>query len=115
VLFVCGESRREELPRILRENGIEVHEVVCYRSVLVSRSEARSAMTRGSMVVVASPSVMALVADACEVNARPRLIAAGPTTARSARAHGWIPDAVAPESSTEGVASAIRRMLGVRS
>jgi uroporphyrinogen-III synthase len=112
VLFACGEPRRHELPMILRENGIDVREVVCYRSVLASRSEAGSALARGSMVVVASPSVMALVSDVCHVSARPRLIAAGPTTAMSATAHGWPPDAVASEPSTEGVASAIRSVLG---
>jgi uroporphyrinogen-III synthase len=115
VLFACGEPRRDELPRILRQNGIQVREVVCYRSVLASRSEAGSALARGSMVVVASPSVMALVSEVCEVSTRPRLVAAGPTTAVSARAHGWPPDAVASEPSTEGVASAIRGMLAARS
>jgi uroporphyrinogen-III synthase len=115
VLFACGEPRREELPRVLRQSGIHVREAVCYRSVLASRSEAGSALARGSMVVVASPSVMSLVSEVCEVNARPRLIAAGPTTAVSARAHGWPPDAVASEPTTEGVASAIRGMLVARS
>ena len=115
VLFACGESRRDELPGILQESGIHVHDVVCYRSVLASRFEAGSALARGTMVVVASPSVMALVSEVCEVSARPRLIAAGPTTAVSARAHGWPPDAVASDPSTEGVASAIRDVLGARS
>lgn len=115
VLFACGEPRRNELPRILRQSGIHVREVVCYRSVLATRSEAGSALARGSMIVVASPSVMALVSEVCGVSGRPRLIAAGPTTAVSARAHGWPPDAVASEPSTEGVASAIRGMLGARS
>ncbi|MGH7528326.1 MAG: uroporphyrinogen-III synthase, partial [Gemmatimonadales bacterium] len=34
VLFPCGEVRREELPARLRGAGVEVEEVVCYRSVL---------------------------------------------------------------------------------
>jgi uroporphyrinogen-III synthase len=111
VLFACGEPHREELPRILRENGIDVREVVCYRSVLASRSQAGAALARGNMVVVASPSVMGLVSDACPRTARPRLIAAGPTTAASARALGWPPAAVASEPSTRGVASAILSLL----
>ena len=114
VLFACGEPHREELPRILREHGIDVHEVVCYRSVLASGSEAGTALARGSMVVVASPSVMALVSKVSQEGTRPRLIAAGPTTAMSARAHGWVPAAVASDPSTEGVASAIRGLLGDR-
>src|SRR5688572_12937028 len=33
VLFPCGETRREELAGELRKGGVEVKEVVCYRSV----------------------------------------------------------------------------------
>src|SRR3954468_13668904 len=34
VLFPCGDRRRDELPAMLRGSGLEVHEVVCYRTVL---------------------------------------------------------------------------------
>src|SRR6185503_16460963 len=33
VLFPCGENRRDELPGILRANGMVVDEVICYRMV----------------------------------------------------------------------------------
>jgi uroporphyrinogen-III synthase len=111
VLFPCGENRREELPAILREHGFEVREVVCYRSVLASPSQAGEALARGTMVVVASPRVMQLLAGASDPAERPRLIAVGPTTAASARALGWIPAAVAREPSREGLAAAIRCVL----
>ena len=33
VIFFCGNKRREELPNILRHEGIKVHEVVVYQTV----------------------------------------------------------------------------------
>jgi uroporphyrinogen III methyltransferase / synthase len=111
VLFPCGEQRRDDLPTILRAKGVPVHEVVCYRSVLASRSEAGAAAASGSVVVVASPSVLRLLVEACAPSKRPRLVAVGPTTALSARAAGWTPAAVANEPTIHGVASAITRLL----
>jgi uroporphyrinogen-III synthase len=111
VLFPCGEKHRDDLPTILRSRGVEVREVVCYRSVLASRSEAGAAAASASVVVVASPSVLRLLVDACPPSERPRLVAIGPTTASAARAAGWTPAAVANESSIHGVASAITRLL----
>jgi uroporphyrinogen-III synthase len=111
VLFLCGEKHRDELPSLLQANGIEVDEVVCYRAVLATRSQAREALTGGSIVVVASPSVVELLVDACPPPARPRLVAIGPTTAASAQAAGWAPDAVASEPSTPALASAITGLL----
>jgi uroporphyrinogen-III synthase len=111
VLFPCGEKRRDDLPAILRSKGVEVHEVVCYRSVLASRSQAGAAAATASVVVVASPSVLRLLVEACPPSERPRLVAIGPTTAASARAAGWTPAAVANEPSIHGVASAITRLL----
>jgi uroporphyrinogen-III synthase len=111
VLFPCGENRRDELPKILRDHGLDVREVVCYRSVLASAFQAGKALARGRVVVVASPSVMQLLAAASHPAQRPRLVAVGPTTAASARALGWLPAAVAQEPSTEGVAAAIKSLL----
>jgi uroporphyrinogen-III synthase len=111
VLFPCGEKHREELPAVLRERGLEVHEVVCYTSILASPSQAGDALVRGTMVVVASPSVLELLVGASDPAERPRLIAVGPTTAASARAHGWLPAAVAREPSMQGVAAAISSLL----
>jgi uroporphyrinogen-III synthase len=111
VLFPCGENHREELPALLREHGLEVEEVVCYTSILASPSQAGDALARGTMVVVASPSVMELLVGASDPAERPRLIAVGPTTAASARAHGWLPAAIAADPSMEGVAAAISSLL----
>jgi uroporphyrinogen-III synthase len=114
VLFPCGESHRDELPAELRNNAIDVEEIVCYRSVLAAVPEARLAASRGTVLVVASPSVAGLLARACPRGPRPELLAVGPTTADSARAAGWPPAAVAPEPSTRALASAIRSLLARR-
>jgi uroporphyrinogen-III synthase len=111
VLFPCGETRREELIESLREGGVEVDEVVCYRSVLADESEARAAAARGRVLVVASPTVVDLLVRACPRPTRPELLAVGPTTAASARAAGWSPAAVADEPSARALASAIRGLL----
>jgi len=99
------------LPFLLREHAIEVQEVVCYRTVLAPSSHAGEALARGTLLVVASPSVMRLLANASNPAHRPRLIAVGPTTAASARALGWVPAATAREPSTQGVAEAISSLL----
>jgi uroporphyrinogen III methyltransferase/synthase len=114
VLFPCGETRREELAAELRHAGVEVHELVCYRSVLADESEARAAAARGNLLVVASPTVIGLLARACPRPNRPGLLAVGPTTAASARAAGWSPVAVATEPSARALTSAIRDLLDQR-
>lgn len=115
VLFPCGNSRRDELPGRLRREGIEVDEVVCYESVLASESAARAAAGRATILVVASPSVAQLLTRACPLPDRPDLIAAGPTTAASARASGWAPAAVAPSPTVEAVTTAVRAVIAARS
>lgn len=111
VLFPCGDLRRDELPARLRERGIPVHEVVCYRSVLAGEEEARRAAARATALVVASPSVAALLARACPPAGRPSLVAAGPTTADAARSHGWPPAGVASAPTTEALTAEIRALL----
>jgi uroporphyrinogen-III synthase len=114
VLFPCGDLRRDELPDELRRRGIEVDEVVCYRSVLADESQARKAAARGTVLVVASPSVADLLARACPSTTRPELLAVGPITAASARAAGWSPAAVAEAPTVRALSSAILGLLASR-
>ncbi len=114
VLFPCGELRRDELPARLRQEGIEVEEVICYRSVLARDEEARFAAERASLLVVASPSVAQLLVRVCPPEARPPILAVGPTTAAAARAAGWPPVAVAAEPTAESVADTVRTLLTIR-
>ena len=114
VLFPCGDRHRNELPELLHAHGIQVDEVVCYRSVLASREQARAAVAGSTIVIVASPSVATLLADACPGPPRPRLIAIGSTTAEAARAAGWAPAATAAEPSTPALAASITGLLAAR-
>jgi uroporphyrinogen-III synthase len=114
VLFPCGDLRRDELPGLLREAGVEVDEVVCYRTVLSSEADARAAAASGGLLVVASPSVMGLLAQACPPVVRPALLAVGPTTASAAGNAGWTPAAVAEAPTSEGVLGAIAGLLTAR-
>lgn len=111
VLFPCGDIRRDELPSRLRDDGIDVEEVVCYRSVLAGESEARRAVQRVQIVVVASPSVADLLARACPAGVRPALLAVGPTTAAAARASGWPPAGVAKRPTTEALVAGVRALM----
>jgi uroporphyrinogen-III synthase len=114
VLFPCGDSRRDELPEQLRSRGIAVEEVVCYRSLLASESAAHAAAVRSTMLVVASPTVASLLVRSCPPDARPDLLAVGPTTAAAARASGWLPAAVASSPSTGALAAAVKEVLARR-
>jgi uroporphyrinogen-III synthase len=112
VLFPCGEAHREELPSVLRSAGVLVDEVVCYRSVLADITDARVAAELGTILIVASPTVANLLAQACPRGGnRPGLLAVGPTTADAARAAGWPPAAVASEPSARGLAAAVKGLL----
>ena len=111
VLFPCGDLRRDELPARLRNEGITVEEVVCYRSVLAGETEARDAAERAQVVIVASPSVADLLAHACPPGVRPALVAVGPTTAAAARASGWVPSRVASRPTSEALAAAVRAVV----
>jgi uroporphyrinogen-III synthase len=114
VLFPCGDRRRDELAAVLRENGLVVDEVVCYRTVLATPEQARAAVVEGTIIVVASPSVVQLLADVCPPSRRPALIAIGPTTAAAAQVAGWPPAAVATTPSTQSLAAAITGQLAPR-
>ena len=111
VLFPCGDLRRDELPARLRECGVVVEEVVCYRSVLAGEDEARRAAARADVLVVASPSVAGLLARACPPGERPALVAVGPTTADAARALGWPPASVATSPTAQSLAAAVATLL----
>ena len=111
VLFPSGDLRLDELPARLADAGIVVEDVVCYRSVLASEGAARAAAERAQVLVVASPSVVGLLARACPPGARPPMLAVGPTTAAAARASGWPPSAVSSRPDAEALAAAVRNLV----
>ena len=111
VLFPCGEIRRDELPTRLRQEGIEVDEVVCYRSIVAGEEAAREAVRRAGILIVASPTVAELLARASAPTPRPPLLAVGPTTAAAARAAGWSPAAVAEHPDVDALVAEVRSLL----
>jgi uroporphyrinogen-III synthase len=114
VLFPCGEIRREELTVRLRHEGVEVEEIVCYRSVLAGEAAARAAAERAGILIVASPTVADLLARACPPGVRPALLAVGPTTAASARTAGWNPDAISARPTVEALVAEVRSLMDSR-
>jgi uroporphyrinogen-III synthase len=115
VLFPCGSTRREVLPRRLRDEGVSVDEVVCYQSALANHDEAKAAARGATLLIVASPSVARLLIDACPPGSRPDLIAVGPITAAAVREGGWEPAAVASHPARDAVVAAAGEVLARRS
>lgn len=114
ILFPCGDRRRDDLPEVLQSHGIQVDEVVCYRSLLASREQACAAVANSTVLIVASPSVAALLAEACPGPSRPRVVAIGAASAEAGQAAGWPPAAVAAEPSTPALVAAITGLLATR-
>jgi uroporphyrinogen-III synthase len=115
VLFPCGEVRRDELPTRLKQEGIEVDEVVCYRSLVAGEAVAREAIRRAGILVVASPTVAELLARISGPALRPALLAVGPTTAAAARAAGWTPAAVAQRPEIASLVAEVGALLAAES
>jgi uroporphyrinogen-III synthase len=111
VLFACGDLHRDALPRRLGEAGCRVDEVCCYRSELVDAAEALRLVGGATLLVVGSPSVLEVLARALPADARPLLVALGPTTAAAGHAVGWSPDAVAQLPDADAVAEACATLL----
>ena len=111
VLFVCGDSRRDDLPARLRRGGLWVQEVVCYHSVLCPEKDANTLLAGADIVIVGSPSVALLLTKAFPLEPRPLLVALGPTTATAARTGGWIPTAVAEEPTLPGLLTTLWPLL----
>jgi uroporphyrinogen-III synthase len=114
VLFLCGQPRREELTKQLTTAGLEVDEVVCYRTILASEGDALAAAAGATVLVVTSPRVAELLAAVCPRGRRPDLVAVGPTTARSAQEGGWPPAAVAASPTAPAVVTAIQSAVAQR-
>jgi uroporphyrinogen-III synthase len=111
VLFPCGELRRDALPRLLAGAGCRVDEVLCYRTVLPSPEAARAAIGGAHLVLVGSPSVAELLAQAVPAPERPLLVAVGPTTGAAAAAAGWTPDAIGEHPSVDAIADTCLTLL----
>jgi uroporphyrinogen-III synthase len=80
--FFCGDQRRDELPDLLKEAGLTVHEVVVYRTLLTPRKTKRNY----AGIAFFSPSAVESFFSVNEIAADIPLFAIGPTTAAAIRA-----------------------------
>ena len=81
VWFFCGDLRREELPARLRQAGLEVHEVVVYKTRLTPRKIGR--VYNG--IAFFSPSAVESFFSVNTMAPGTRLFAIGGTTAEAIR------------------------------
>lgn len=112
VLFPRAADAREELPRILREAGAAVDEVVAYRKVAVggppdATVDARLAGREVALTFTSPSTVRNFVRSWGGSVAGARVVVIGPTTAEAAEAAGMEVSAVAEESTTAGLVRAV--------
>jgi uroporphyrinogen-III synthase len=77
IYFFCGDQRRDELPDLLKEAGLTVHDVVVYRTLLTPRQVKRDY----AGIAFFSPSAVESFFSVNEIPADIPLFAIGPTTA----------------------------------
>lgn len=77
VVFFCGDQRREELPGILSQGGVQVHEVVVYRTIETPHVVERSY----DGVAFFSPSAVRSFFSVNKADERVCFFAIGETTA----------------------------------
>jgi uroporphyrinogen-III synthase len=81
VWFFCGDLRRNELPARLKQAGIQVHEVVVYRTKLTPKMIGREY----DGIAFFSPTAVESFFSANRIPAHTRLFAIGGTTAEAIR------------------------------
>jgi uroporphyrinogen III methyltransferase/synthase len=109
ILFPCGDIRRDTLIQLLEAAGRRVEPVLAYKTLLATPDAARAAARSGDVLLVASPSVARLLAQACPPAERPPVVAIGPSTRAACEAASWPPVATAESPSVEAVVLALRR------
>lgn len=112
LLFLCGERRRDELPRRLQGGGVPVEEICVYRSRSKPNLEVH-ALPKPDWLVFFSPSGIEAAQRGFGFGmADVRIAAIGTTTGSALESAGYRVDAVAAEPSPAGVAAAIVAAVG---
>jgi len=83
VIFFCGDQRRDELPDILRQNDIEVNEIVVYQTITTPHKIEKDYFG----ILFFSPSAVQSFFSKNKVTGRTILFAIGNTTANEIRKH----------------------------
>lgn len=81
VFFFCGDRRRDELPEMLKKEGVIVHEVTVYRTILTPHSLTR----QYDGIAFFSPSAAESFFSVNEIASEIPLFAIGDTTAEAIR------------------------------
>jgi len=83
VIFFCGDQRRNELPAMLKENGIDVNEIIVYQTELLPRKIEK----KYDGILFFSPSAVKSFFQINELEDTTILFAIGATTATEIRKH----------------------------
>ena len=81
VIFFCGDQRRDELPEILRQNNIEVNEIVVYQTIATPHKIDKAYYG----ILFFSPSAVQSFFSKNKITDRTILFAIGNTTANEIR------------------------------
>lgn len=77
VIFFCGDQRRDELPEILRSNGMEVNEINVYQTITMPHHIKK----KYAGILFFSPSAVQSFFSVNKINSETILFAIGNTTA----------------------------------
>jgi uroporphyrinogen-III synthase len=83
VIFFCGDQRRDELPDILRQNNIEVNEIVVYQTIATPHKIDKDYFG----ILFFSPSAVQSFFSKNKVASKTILFAIGNTTANEIKKH----------------------------
>lgn len=105
VVFFCGNRRRDELPTLLREQGIRVHEIVVYET----KEVPAVATTDIDGVLFFSPSAVSSFFSANQLKEATVCFAIGRTTAEALAAHTGNQIITSETPSQESIMAAVLR------
>lgn len=104
VIFFCGNRRRDELPEILRNNHIEVHEITVYETIPVTHKIEKEY----NGILFFSPSAVESFFNNNKVERQTILFAIGETTAAEIKKHGDNTIIISDEPGKENL---VRKMI----
>ena len=104
LFFFCGDQRRNELPDILRNNDIQVNEIVVYQTILVKHKIEKN--YHG--ILFFSPSAVQSFFSNNKIGGKPILFAIGNTTANEIKKNNKNKIIVCDEPGKENL---VRKMI----
>ena len=81
IIFFCGDQRRDELPVKLKSNGIEVEEIIVYKTIEIPNALSK----QYDGILFFSPSAVRSFFSKNEVPGKSQIFAIGSTTAREVK------------------------------